>query len=278
MSERPKENASKAFVGASPPRVQIPPPPPLRDETPPGRPPGRGSRASPVIEERAPNTSLDPRRVGCSDVGAQPVRHESAPPAVAATTARRRGESCRSCQRYRSRSSGATASRCVPVTSARTDRRAGPRTCTGVPSRHFSSRSRTGPHPASTFTRPRHPISSCSSRSSASPSVSPGSQPPEGSSSMPGRKSSLSERRTMSTPASECTTAPATNLSIPGTCVLCSRDSFTPGRVSSRPDRRPRTRAGTRSCSSCGGDPPPALPLYRSTGLLGCHSPMEGVG
>ena len=28
MSERPKENASKAFVGASPPRVQIPPPPP----------------------------------------------------------------------------------------------------------------------------------------------------------------------------------------------------------------------------------------------------------
>src|SRR3954469_8298370 len=29
VSERPKENASKAFVGASPPRVQIPPPPPL---------------------------------------------------------------------------------------------------------------------------------------------------------------------------------------------------------------------------------------------------------
>ena len=28
VSERPKENASKAFVGASPPRVQIPPPPP----------------------------------------------------------------------------------------------------------------------------------------------------------------------------------------------------------------------------------------------------------
>ncbi len=27
VSERPKENASKAFVGASPPRVQIPPPP-----------------------------------------------------------------------------------------------------------------------------------------------------------------------------------------------------------------------------------------------------------
>ena len=31
VSERPKENASKAFVGASPPRVQIPPPPPRRD-------------------------------------------------------------------------------------------------------------------------------------------------------------------------------------------------------------------------------------------------------
>src|SRR4029078_7840831 len=29
VSERPKENASKAFVGASPPRVQIPPPPPI---------------------------------------------------------------------------------------------------------------------------------------------------------------------------------------------------------------------------------------------------------
>lgn len=28
VSERPKENASKAFVGESPPRVQIPPPPP----------------------------------------------------------------------------------------------------------------------------------------------------------------------------------------------------------------------------------------------------------
>ena len=30
VSERPKENASKAFVGASQPRVQIPPPPPAR--------------------------------------------------------------------------------------------------------------------------------------------------------------------------------------------------------------------------------------------------------
>ena len=28
VSERPKENASKAFVGVIPPRVQIPPPPP----------------------------------------------------------------------------------------------------------------------------------------------------------------------------------------------------------------------------------------------------------
>jgi hypothetical protein len=29
VSERPKENASKAFVGVIPPRVQIPPPPPF---------------------------------------------------------------------------------------------------------------------------------------------------------------------------------------------------------------------------------------------------------
>src|SRR5690606_15685185 len=35
----PKENASKAFVGASPPRVQIPPPPPCDSRT-------RGSRGS----------------------------------------------------------------------------------------------------------------------------------------------------------------------------------------------------------------------------------------
>jgi hypothetical protein len=32
VSERPKENASKAFVGANPPRVQNPPPPPSESE------------------------------------------------------------------------------------------------------------------------------------------------------------------------------------------------------------------------------------------------------
>src|SRR5207244_1525336 len=75
VSERPKENASKAFVGASPPRVQIPPPPPVPTSLHNGRTPvppsGRtgvlrwGSRCDParLTARGPPGAGVEDRRV-----------------------------------------------------------------------------------------------------------------------------------------------------------------------------------------------------------------------
>ncbi len=66
MSERPKENASKAFVGASPPRVQIPPPPPVEALTA-RKPVGASPSPGPHVPVRQPPPTGPTREAMGSD-------------------------------------------------------------------------------------------------------------------------------------------------------------------------------------------------------------------